>query len=136
MFSCRFRKIFVNTFLIQHVRPTPPTFIFWPMTKYCGSTPVFGPTTKFYGTMPPTTLTPKFDPCHAYSHTATLPTPPMHPCYPYHPHYLAVSSHSFWRKSRFESHNKVCENKHYCNAIIPSENNKILEFKHYLKSDW
>ena len=30
---------------------------------------------------------------------------------------------------------KVCENKDFCNVIIPSENDKILEFNQYQKSD-
>ena len=30
---------------------------------------------------------------------------------------------------------KVCENKYFCNVIIPSENDKILEFNQYQKSD-
>ena len=76
MFSFKFRKIFVNTFLIQHLRPTPRTFIFWHMTKYYGSTPFFGPMAKFYG------------PCHPQhsrqnlthaTHTATQPRYPRRP---------------------------------------------------------
>ena len=30
---------------------------------------------------------------------------------------------------------RVCENKDLCNAIMPSEDTKILEFNNYQKSD-
>ena len=30
---------------------------------------------------------------------------------------------------------KVCKNKEFCGTEIPSEKNKILEFKQYMKSD-
>ena len=40
-----------------------------------------------------------------------------------------------FRKNKLESHKKVCENKDFCNVIMPSEDNKILEFNQYQKSD-
>ena len=43
--------------------------------------------------------------------------------------------HLFRRKSKLESHKKVCENKDLCNVKITSENNKALEFNKYQKSD-
>ena len=38
-------------------------------------------------------------------------------------------------KNKLESHKKVCENKDFCNVIMPSEDTKILEFNQYQKSD-
>ena len=43
--------------------------------------------------------------------------------------------HSFITKNKLESHKKVCENKDFCNVIMPSEDTKILRFKQYQKSD-
>ena len=43
--------------------------------------------------------------------------------------------HSSAVGSKCESHKKVCENKDFCNVLIPSEDNKILEFNQYQKSD-
>ena len=34
--------------------------------------------------------------------------------------------HSFTTESKHESRNKVCENKDFCNIIMPSEDTKIL----------
>ena len=34
-----------------------------------------------------------------------------------------------------ESHEKVCENKNFCNVIMPSEDTKIWTFNQYQKSD-
>ena len=42
---------------------------------------------------------------------------------------------SFRSKHKLESHKKVCENKDFCNVILPSEDTKILEFNKYRKSD-
>ena len=36
--------------------------------------------------------------------------------------------HSFRAKNNLESHKKVCENKDFCNIVMPSEGTKILEF--------
>ena len=36
--------------------------------------------------------------------------------------------HSFRTKSKLVSHKKVCENKNFCNVIMPSEYTKISEF--------
>ena len=35
--------------------------------------------------------------------------------------------HSFRTKNKLESHKRVCENKNFCNVIMPSEDTKILE---------
>ena len=43
--------------------------------------------------------------------------------------------HSFRIKKKLEWHKKVCENKDFCNVIMPSENIKILEFNQYQKFD-
>ena len=43
--------------------------------------------------------------------------------------------HSLRTKNKLESHKKVCENKNFCNLIMPSEDTKILEFNKYQKSD-
>ena len=48
----------------------------------------------------------------------------MYPCY-----------RRFRTKSKLESHKKVCENKDFCNVIMPSEDTKTLEFNKYKKSD-
>ena len=39
------------------------------------------------------------------------------------------------RKKKLESHQKVCENKDFCNVIMNSEETKILEFNQYQKFD-
>ena len=38
-------------------------------------------------------------------------------------------------KSKLEFHKKVCENKDFCDVIMPFEDTKILEFNQYQKSD-
>ena len=35
------------------------------------------------------------------------------------------------RKKKLESLKNVCENKDFCDVIMPSEDNKILEFNQY-----
>ena len=56
----------------------------------------------------------------------------------------SIKKHSikFWialilleQKPNLNRIKKVCENKDFCNVIIPSENDKILEFNQYQKSD-
>ena len=42
---------------------------------------------------------------------------------------------SFATKSKLQSHKTVCENKDFCNIIMPSEDTKMLEFNQYQKSD-
>ena len=42
--------------------------------------------------------------------------------------------HSFETKKR-ESHQKVCRNRDFHNAVMPFEDTKILEFNQYQKSD-
>ena len=48
--------------------------------------------------------------------------------------YFLHCLYSFRTKNKLESH-KVCENKDFCNVIMPSEGTKILEFNQYQKSD-
>ena len=43
--------------------------------------------------------------------------------------------HSFVTENKGEFHNIVCENRDFCNGIMPSEDTKILEFNQYQKSD-
>ena len=53
----------------------------------------------------------------------------------YRDFYCLNCLHSFSTKKKLESHKKVCENKEICNVIMPSEDNKILEFNQNQKSD-
>ena len=39
--------------------------------------------------------------------------------------------HSFAKEKKLESHKKVCENKEFCNVIMPAGDAKILEFNQY-----
>ena len=41
----------------------------------------------------------------------------------------------FSQQIKLESHKKFCENRGFCNVIIPFEETKILEFNRYQKSD-
>ena len=43
--------------------------------------------------------------------------------------------HSWATENKRESHKKVCENKDFCNVIMPSEDTKILKYNQYQKSD-
>ena len=43
--------------------------------------------------------------------------------------------HSFATEKKLELHKKVCENKDFCNVIMPSEDIKILESNQYQKPD-
>ena len=43
--------------------------------------------------------------------------------------------HSFRTKTKLESQKKVCENKDFCNVIMPYEDIKILEFNQDQKCD-
>ena len=43
--------------------------------------------------------------------------------------------HSFETKIRLDSNKKVCENKDFCDFVMPSEDTKISEFNQYQKSD-
>ena len=49
--------------------------------------------------------------------------------------YCLICLHSFRTKIKLESHKKLYENKDFCNVIIPPEDNEILEFNQYQKSD-
>ena len=48
--------------------------------------------------------------------------------------YCLSCLHSFRTINKLELHKKVCENKDFCNVIMPSEDTKILEFNQYQKS--
>ena len=39
------------------------------------------------------------------------------------------------QQKTLQSHKRVCENKDFCNIIMPPEDTKILEFNQYQKSD-
>ena len=41
---------------------------------------------------------------------------------------------SFRTKNKLKSHKKVCDNKDFCNVIMSSEDNEILEYNQYEKS--
>ena len=43
--------------------------------------------------------------------------------------------HSFATENKHESLKKVCENKDFCNVIMPSEDTKVLTFNQYKKFD-
>ena len=43
--------------------------------------------------------------------------------------------HSFATEKKLGSHKKVCQDKDFCNVIMPSEDTKMLEFDEYQKSD-
>ena len=43
--------------------------------------------------------------------------------------------HSFGTEDKLKSHEKVCNNKDFCGTAMPSEEDNILEFKQYMKSD-
>ena len=46
---------------------------------------------------------------------------------------VSVVSISFDKK-KVESHKKLCEKKDFCNIVMSSEDNKILEFNQYKKN--
>ena len=43
--------------------------------------------------------------------------------------------HSFATENKRKSHEKVCENKHFYDLVMPSEDIKISEFNQYQISD-
>ena len=43
--------------------------------------------------------------------------------------------HSFATEKQLEPHKKVCENKDFCNVIMPSKDTKMLDFNQYQRSD-
>ena len=43
--------------------------------------------------------------------------------------------HFFRAKNKLESHKKLCENKNFCDAVMPSEDTKVLEFNQYQMFD-
>ena len=51
-------------------------------------------------------------------------------------HFYCLSClRSFRTENKLKSHEKVCKNKDYCRIAMPSEKDKILEFKLSMKSD-
>ena len=46
-----------------------------------------------------------------------------------------ICLHSFAIEKNPESHEKVWENKDFCNVMMPSKDTKILKFNQYRKSD-
>ena len=42
---------------------------------------------------------------------------------------------SFEMKNELQFHKRLCENKDFCNIIMPSESTNILEFNQHQKSD-
>ena len=49
--------------------------------------------------------------------------------------YCLNCPHSFSTEKNLTSHEKVFNNKDYCGIVMPSEKDKLLEFKQYMKSD-
>ena len=50
--------------------------------------------------------------------------------------YLLFELCSFFRtRNKLESCKKVCENKDFCNVVIPSEDTKIVELDQYQRSN-
>ena len=50
-------------------------------------------------------------------------------------YYCLNCFHSFRTEDKPKSHQKVCKNKDLCGTVMPSEKDKIIEFRHYIKSD-
>ena len=53
----------------------------------------------------------------------------------HHGDFYRLNFLSFATENKRESHKKVCENKDFYNIVMPSEDNKILEFNQYQKPD-
>ena len=49
-------------------------------------------------------------------------------------YYCLNCLHSLRTKNKLKLHIKACENKYFCNFVMPSEDTKILEFIQYRKS--
>ena len=49
--------------------------------------------------------------------------------------YCLIFLHFHRRKTKFESHRKLCENKDFYNVNMPSEDTKISEFNQSQKPD-
>ena len=50
-------------------------------------------------------------------------------------YYCLNCLHSFKTENKLKSHIKVHKNKCFCGIVMPSKNDKILEFNQYMKSD-
>ena len=48
---------------------------------------------------------------------------------------VCIVFHSFRREHKLKSNDQVCKNEDFCEVSMTSENDKILEFKQYMKSD-
>ena len=53
----------------------------------------------------------------------------------HHDSYCLNSFYSFATENKIQLHKRVCEDKKFCSIITPSDDNKILEFNQYQKSD-
>ena len=53
----------------------------------------------------------------------------------HHDSYCLNSFYSFATENKIQSHKRVCEDKNFCSIITSSDDNKILEFNQYQKSD-
>ena len=53
---------------------------------------------------------------------------------PSHQRVLKIPAHRRLKQKKLESNKKVCENKIFCNIIMPSEDTKILELNQCQKS--
>ena len=42
--------------------------------------------------------------------------------------------HSFGTENKLKSHEKICKNKDFCGPVMPSEKDKIVEFKQYMNA--
>ena len=43
--------------------------------------------------------------------------------------------HSIRTENKLKSHEKVCSNENFCDIVMPSEKDNILEFNQYIKPD-
>ena len=48
--------------------------------------------------------------------------------------YCLNSFHSYRTKSKLEAHKKICENRDYCRAEIPTKDNNTIKYNHGEKS--
>ena len=53
----------------------------------------------------------------------------------HHGDFYCLNCLPFATEKKLESHKKVCKNKEFCTAEMPSKDKKILEFNKYKKSD-
>ena len=53
----------------------------------------------------------------------------------HHGAFYCLNCLHFRAKNKLKSHEKVPKSKDFCGILIPSERNKILEFKQFMESD-